>query len=155
MGRPAKAADTRSGHVTKEELAERKQIETELRGKSDKLIPPDWLNDGQREVFNFVIAEMQAIEVLGNLDVYALTHFAVAAERVTAIEKIMNERFAEASDAEMKDIVFARNSYVKDFWKGVSEFSLSPQARAKIGTIARAKEKEAEDPLRKVLAGGR
>ena len=153
MSRPAKAVKTLSGHITKDELAYREKIEQTLRGDADKLDPPEWLNDGQRAVFNFVIEEMAAVDILGNLDVYVLTQFAVATERINAIEQRMNERFEFASDMEMKDIVFARNSYVKDFWRAINELSLSPQARSKIGMITRSKKQEEADPLRRLLAG--
>ena len=45
----------------------------------------------------------------------------------------------------------ARTRYSNDFWKGCSEFCLSPQARAKIGSLAAQAAKTKEDPLLKVL----
>ena len=47
----------------------------------------------------------------------------------------------------------SKDKYTKDFFRCCNELSLSPQARAKIGSLAlQAKEKE-EDPLIKALKG--
>lgn len=151
MARPAKATKTLAGHATKEDIEERTAAEDALRGSADRLTPPDWLTDDQRAIFEFVVAEMKASDVLGNLDIYVLTQFAVATERMFSIEQTINADFLpEVMD---KELMYARNSYVKDFYRGANELSLSPQARAKIGTLSLAKKKEAEDPLRKLLAG--
>lgn len=151
MARPAKATKTLSGHATKDEVAEREEVENALRGDGDKLQPPEWLNDGQRQIFSFVIEEMEASGVLGNLDIYVLTQFAVATERMFSIERSINE--SDMAAGFDKETMFARNSYVKDFFRGANELSLSPQARAKIGTLNLAKKKEETDPLKKLLAG--
>ena len=151
MARPAKAAKTLSGHLTKEEMKIRETAEAELRGESDKIAPPDWLNDGQKQVFEFVVREMEASEILGNLDVFVLTQFAVVTERLFDLEQMVNENVR--TSVQNKDIIFARNSYVRDFWRGANELSLSPQARAKIGTLNLAKKDDEKDPLKNLLAG--
>jgi P27 family predicted phage terminase small subunit len=153
MGRPAKAAKTLSFHVTNDEKAARIAAENALRGKNDKITAPGWLNAGQRKVFNCVVEEMSGGGLLGNVDVYVLTAFAVATERVFALEKEINEQGGAACCN--KDLIFARNSYYKDFWRGANELSLSPQARAKIGTLNLAMMEAEKNPLKKVLAGKR
>lgn len=45
----------------------------------------------------------------------------------------------------------ARSRYQSDMWKGCSELCLSPQARAKIGSLAAQAVKQKEDPLLKLL----
>ena len=151
MARPAKAADTLDGHTPKDELDERKTAERELRGADDKIEPPDWFNDGQRAAFEFVIEEMSGSKILGNIDVFVLTAFAVAVERVYSLEQQINDM--DPSEAYGKDLIFARNSYIKDFWRGCNELSLSPQARAKIGTLSLARREAEQDPLKRLLAG--
>ena len=149
MARPAKAAQTLTGHITKAELEARSAVEDAARGGDDKIAAPEWLNDGQREVFGFVVKEFEASKILGNIDVYVLTQFAVATERMFAIEADINDR-PDAVKYD-KDLIFARNSYVKDFWRGASELSLSPQARAKIGTLNLLRNEEEKDPVKRVL----
>ena len=150
-GRPAKALKTQSGNLTKEEKEIRKAAEEGLRGQDDKIEPPDWLNEGQKTVFEFVVAEMEESRVLGNLDVFVLTQFAVATERMFDLEQMINEN--ARLNLQNKELIFARNSYIKDFWRGANELSLSHQARAKIGILNLAKKEEEKDPLKKILAG--
>jgi len=150
MARPAKATVTLVGHQTKDELAKRKEAEGALRGCAEKLKPPRWLNKGQRMVFKFVVDEMAASDVLGNLDVYVLTQFAVATERMFHLEREINEHPRLATD---KDRIFARNSYVKDFWRGANELSLSPQSRAKIGALNLSKMEDERDPMTRLISG--
>ena len=149
-GRPAKSVKLQSSHLTKEDAAARAEIEDALRGDGGALEPPGWLSEGQREVFGFVVAEMAAAEVLGNLDAYVLTQFAVATERLFDIERRINESPGMVQD---KDLIFARNSYVKDFWRGASELSLSPQARSKIGSLWQQRREKESDPLARLLEG--
>ncbi|MCL2045742.1 MAG: P27 family phage terminase small subunit [Oscillospiraceae bacterium] len=151
MGRPAKATAIQSANLTKLEKDTRKAAEDELRGQDDRIVPPDWLNEGQKTVFEFVVAEMEASRVLGNLDVFVLTQFAVVTERIFDLEQMINED--ARSNLQSKELIFARNSYIKDFWRGANELSLSPQARAKIGILNLAKKEEDKDPLKKILAG--
>ena len=40
MARPAKSARVKTGTITKEEEAQRLELEDKLRGKNDKLVPP-------------------------------------------------------------------------------------------------------------------
>jgi P27 family predicted phage terminase small subunit len=150
MARPAKSVKLRTGHVTKDEDRLRQETEDKLRGRDDRITAPSWLNEGQREIFDFVIAEMSESGILGNLDVYVLTQFAVATERMYSIEEQINEDEIRVCH---KDLIFARNSYVKDFWRGANELSLSPQARAKIGTINLSKKEDEKDQLKNLLAG--
>ena len=151
MARPAKALNTQSGNLTKGAKDVRKAAEEELRGSDDKIEPPDWLNVGQKNVFEFVVAEMAASKVLGNLDVFVLTQFAVATERMFDLEQMINEN--SRLNLQSKELIFARNSYIKDFWRGANELSLSPQARAKIGILNLAKKEEEKDQLKNLLAG--
>ena len=150
MGRPAKATKLLSGHITKDDAAARLAVEDELKGASDKIIAPDWLNEGQREVFSFVVAELEASGILGNVDIYVLSQFAVSTERLFDIEQDINDNPGRVYN---KDQIFARNSYEKSFWRGANELSLSPQARAKAGAIIREKAEEEKDPLKKLLVG--
>lgn len=46
-----------------------------------------------------------------------------------------------------------RAKYEGTLWRGCNELCLSPQARAKIGSIAMSKRKEEQDPLIAILGG--
>lgn len=147
-GRPAKPVDVNSKHLTNDEKAARKAAENALRGNADTLAPPEWLNARQREIFLYVVGEMEAGNVLGNVDVFVLTHFAVAVERLEAIEKSVNDDAGTLYD---KALMAAKTKYTDDFKTGLRELSLSPQARAKLGGMTAARQEQKKDPVLKLL----
>lgn len=149
-GRPAKAAAVSSGKIGKGAKETRLKAEAALRGDSDKLTPPDWFNDRQREVFRYVVSEMESGGVLGNVDIFILTQFSVAVERLEGIERSINE---DASLLNEKSLMTAKSKYTDDFKAGLRELSLSPQARAKLGGMAAAQKKEEADPVLSLING--
>lgn len=54
-----------------------------------------------------------------------------------------------------KEVLAAKDKYTKDFFRCCNELSLSPQSRAKLGNINLQVKQQQEDPLLKVLAGGK
>ena len=48
--------------------------------------------------------------------------------------------------------VYKRQKYQSDLWRGCNELCLSPQARAKIGSLAAQKQKKEKDPLLAALS---
>jgi phage terminase small subunit len=54
-----------------------------------------------------------------------------------------------------KMLMASKDKYTKDLFRTVNELSLSPQARAKLGNLNIQAQEAAEDPLLKVLSGGR
>jgi len=151
MARPTKATKTLAGNAKNDKKAVRQEVETVLKGSNDSIIAPGWLSDEQRSIFDMVVTELAASDILGNLDIYVLAAFAVATERVFYIEQAINA--LPDGNRMNKDLIYARNSYIKDFWRGANELSLSPQARAKIGNINYIKMENEKDPVLKLLAG--
>ena len=152
MGRPAKPAAVSSGKIGKEKRSARKKTEDELRGKSDKLSPPEWLNDRQKEVFAYIEKELAGGKIVGNVDAFVLTSFSIAVDRLEGIEKYIN---ANSNAMFEREVLQAKAKYTADFNTGIKELSLSPQARAKLGGINIVAEKEKEDPVVKLLNGSR
>lgn len=149
-GRPAKAAAVSSGKIGKERKSARAAAESALRGASDRLSPPAWLNDRQCEIFRYVVNETQAGGLLGNVDVFVLTQFAVAVERLEHIERAVNADTALLCD---KELMAAKTKYTDDLKTGLRELSLSPQARAKLGGMAAAQKQKEADPVLTLLQG--
>lgn len=148
MPRPAKSVTTMSKHLTEDEKRKRMEAEEKLRGQSDNVSPPDYLNDNQKEIFNHIVDELKASEILGNLDIYILTNLATAIDRLQEIETSINEDSNRLLD---KSLMSAKKNYTQDLITGIRELSLSPSSRAKIGNInLQAKEKE-NDPLLEAL----
>lgn len=140
-----------SKNLTKEEREIRLETEDKLKGRADKIRPPTWLNKEQKKIFKYIVKELEESEVLGNLDVYILTQCAVSIDRLQEIEKLIN---GDVEAIYSKSLMGAKDKYSKIFFRCCNELSLSPQSRAKLGTInLQAKERE-NDPLLNILAGG-
>lgn len=143
-GRPAKAINASSGAHTKEELKLRQETEDKLRGKTDSIQPFDYLSDDQKNIFNFLVKEMEASNILGNLDVYVLNNAAIAIDRLKTLEHQAN---IEPSVIFDKNFLSARKAYTDTFNKSCDSLCLSPTARAKIGSLTVQKTKADADPL--------
>lgn len=150
MGRPAKSVKTQSRHNTKSEEKERLETEEKLRGKSDKLKPSTYLSKSQKKVFKWIKAELEESGILSNLDVYILTQFSIAVDRLQNIEMKINDNFDLVFD---KELMSSKDKYTKDLYRCCNELCLSPQARAKIGSLNINAQKEKNDPLMQALKG--
>lgn len=148
MARPAKSVKVMSKNLTKEEREIRLRNERKLKGKADKIIPPNHLTENQKEIFNNIVHELEESGILGNLDIYILTTCSIALDRIQTIEQMINENPELMTD---RDLRLANDKYTKDFFRCCNELSLSPQSRAKFANINLKAEQEKEDPLLKVL----
>jgi len=149
MGRPCKSASLLARpHQTPEEVAERIESEKKLKGNDNQLNPPEYLNEAQKSIFNYIVEQLRTSGILGNLDIYILTTAAIAIGRLAEIENEINMDSSKLSD---KNLMATKEKYSKDFFRATTELSLSPQSRAKIGNINLASKLNSEDPLLKVL----
>lgn len=152
MARPTKSVKSMSKNLTKEEIQVREETEEKLRGGADNISPPTHLNARQKKLFNYIVNELEASGIVGNLDVYILGTCAIAIDRLQQIEKMINKDIEKLLD---KNLMSAKDKYTKDFFRCTNELSLSPQSRAKLGTINLQAKQQEEDQLLKVLSGGK
>ena len=152
MARPCKSAKVLTEcSQTKEEIYERVQKEDLIRGKADKLKPSMELTESQLYLFNFIVGELKASEILSNLDIFLLTKAAIAIDRLNYIESIVNKNPKALFN---KDIMSKKDSYDKDFYRCCNELCLSPQSRAKIANININTKNAEEDAVIKAIKGG-
>lgn len=149
MGRPSKSVDVISKNLTKEEHDARKQAEEKLKGGTDKIKPPAYLNKNARKIFKYIVDELKESGILTNLDIYVLSSCSVAIDRIQEAEKELNE------DIFNKDALRVKESYTKEFFRCCNELSLSPQSRAKLANINVNAEINKEDPILAILGGGK
>lgn len=149
MARPAKSVHLQNKHLTTEERDTREKVEAVLKGADDNIKPPSYLNKDQKAVFRFIVSQLSQSGILSNLDIYTLATCAVAIDRIKYIEKSINE---DTTLLMNKDMMASKEKYTKDYFRCCNELCLSPQARAKIGSLNLSV--KAEDPLEKVLGGG-
>jgi len=150
--RPAKPAIMLSDcSQTKEEIQNRVENEEKLKGNSDKINAPDYLDNNQVELFNYIKNELEASKLLSNLDVFILAKCAIAISRLQYIEKKVNDnpRLLLVQNPLMSN----KKNYDADFFRCCNELSLTPAARAKLGNINLLAEEEKDDPVTKALSG--
>jgi P27 family predicted phage terminase small subunit len=152
LARPTKSIVTKTGAMTKSEIRARQEQEEKLKGKANNILPSQYLNDHQKELFNYIVDELRTSGILSNLDVFALETCVIAIDRLQYIETAINNDLELLRD---KMLMASKDKYTKDLFRTVNELSLSPQARAKLGNINIQAQEAAEDPLLKVLSGGK
>lgn len=151
MGRPSKSAKVlHPCSQTQAEMKARIEAEDALRGDDRNIQPSDRLNANQKKIFKYIVGELEASKILGNLDTYFLEMGAIAIDRLQNIEKEINRDFANIYN---KELMNAKAKYTADFFKFCQEACLSPQSRAKMGIMSANKKLEEQDPLLKVLKG--
>lgn len=151
MARPCKSAKVLTEcSQTKEEIETRIEKEEMIRGKADKLGPSMELTESQLYLFNFIVDELKASDILSNLDTFLLTKAAIAIDRLHFIEGIVNKNPKALFN---KDVMSKKDSYDKDFYRCCNELCLSPQSRAKIANININTKNAEEDAVVKALRG--
>ena len=150
MARPCKNINLISKNLTNEEKQKRRENEEQLKGKTDNIIPPDYLNKNQVELFYYIKDELEESKLLCNLDAYILTICVIAIDRLQFIESRINSKPGLIMQ---KQLMSAKEKYTKDLYRCCSELSLSPQSRAKLASINLQAKQEHEDPILKILGG--
>lgn len=151
MARPSKSVNVISKNLTKEELEIRKNTESKLKGKADKLKPPSYLTSSQKKIFKYIVGELEASGILGNLDIPILVTVSRAIDRLNYIESAIDEDITLLYN---NQFMSTKDKYTKDLYRCCNELCLSPQARAKMGNIALEQSQQEQDPLLQILSGG-
>ena len=151
MARPCKSAKLLTEcSQTKEEIQSRIENEEKLKGKSDNITPPDYLNDNQVDLFNYITSELEESKLLSNLDIYILSKCVIAIDRLQMIESKINKNLGLLLQSQFMS---NKKNYDNDFFRCCNELSLSPQSRAKLGNINLMAQQDEEDPIKKALRG--
>ena len=148
MARPCKSVKLQSGDMTKAEYKARLENEEKLRGNTDKIIAPDYLNEHQTQLFDYLAKELKSI--LGNVDIYILSTCCIAIDRLQTIESVINENSELLFD---KVLLSTKDKYTKDLFRTCSELSLSPSSRSKLANLNLKEQQEEDDPLLALLRG--
>lgn len=151
MARPCKSAKVLTEcSQTKEEINTRIEKEQLIRGDADNIIPSMKLTESQQELFDFIVDELKASEILSNLDKFLLTKAAISIDRLHYIENMVNQKPRLLFN---KDVMSKKDSYDKDFYRCCNELCLSPQSRAKIANININTKNAEDDAVIKALRG--
>lgn len=148
MGRPAKSVSVSDGKIGKEKIEQRKAVEGKLQLKK-KPKAPDYVNKEIKKIFNMIVKWLVEVDIASETDVFVIENLAVCVYHLREINMMMQEDRDIYFDG---SIMSARSKFAAEMQRGCQELCLSPQARAKIGSLAVAN-KEETDPLMEILAG--
>lgn len=149
MARPCKSAAVQADRsMNKDECADRLKNEELLKGGTDNLSPPEYLTNSQKQIYNYIVDNLRASGILGNLDVYVLTECSISIDRMQEIEKRINKNPDYMTSP---PFLQAKDKYTKSFFRYCNELCLSPQARAKMANINVQAHQNEENPLLKLL----
>lgn len=148
MARPAKSVKTKSGVIPKAEENARRAAEDGIRGGDSRLIPPEWLTEAQKAIFTYIRDTLKESGILGDLDIYILTHTAVTIDCLRTLEKKTNGNPKLLLDTGAAQ---SREKYTRDFFRCCNELCLSPQSRAKIAINAANNVREDKKSLLDIL----
>ena len=98
----------------------------------------------RKKIFKYIVKNLGASGILGNLDIYVLTECSICIDRMQTIEKNLNEK-----DSLDPVLIGMKEKYTKAFFRYCNELCLSPQSRAKLANM-NLSEKE-ENPLLIIL----
>ena len=133
MARPSKSISVSTGKISKKEKENRLEMELALKGQDSLLKPGSNLNRRQKQIFKFIVEQLNDSKILGNLDIFVVNTTAICIERLETLEKLANKD----SDLILKSsFKYARDAYSRDFFRCCNELCLSPQARAKLSISA-------------------
>lgn len=161
MARPRKPAAVKAGKSeTKAHLEERKEIEKEIKGNSDKIYNiPEQLDDLGKEYYMFLIEELEASNILSNLDIPVLTQTADSLSKMEQADDIIKREGIIYSTYDRFDneipkehpAVGIKQKYLNQFRALSTQLGLSPSARASLSEMKIQAKKEDEDPVLKIL----
>ena len=151
MARPAKPIELQTRHNTKSDIAKRKQAQDRLKGNTAGMQPHFSLTDTQQEIFELLVDAYRKADVLGELDSYIIAEGAVVIDRLREIEHRINEN---PELMFLDNVRNTRKEYAANFFRICNELGLSPQSRAKLGSLVIKKDNDDNDQVLKIFSGG-
>lgn len=165
MARPRMPASVKQGKSeTKEQLAARQEMEERLLGSNgDVSTIPEHLNDLAKAYYKFLVDELEISELLSNLDIPVLEQTADSLSKIRECDHHLNleglvisrtDRYGHENQVE-NPYVKIKMAYLNQFRALANQLGLSPSSRAALAGRQMDAKIEAEDPLLKILNGGK
>lgn len=161
MARPRKPAAVKAGKSeTKAHLEKRQEIEEEIKGNADKIYNiPEQLDDLGKEYYMFLIEELEASNILSNLDIPVLTQTADSLSKMEQADDVIKREGIIYSTYDRFDneipkehpAVGIKQKYLNQFRALSTQLGLSPSARASLSEMKIQAKKEEEDPVLQIL----
>lgn len=163
MARPRKPASLKKGKSeTKEQLAERAEVEKDLMGNIDLLdTVPEYLDSLAQWYYKFLIKELEISDILSNLDIPLLEQTSDCLSKMRQCDDILNrdgliidvvDRYGSHTIKE-HPAVATKQKYLNQFRALSTQLGLSPSSRAQLAGMKVAQGEEQADELLKILKG--
>lgn len=146
MSRPAIPLASRTANINKSEIAIRESVESRTGGKISAT-PPKELPENQKRVWKWIVKTMTEAGFLGILDEMTLRE---ACDVIAGLSEV-NAKIQEVGRDD-RQLLAAKVAYNKMYIAVCGQLGLSPQARAKLGSLSVAAAKDKEDPLLEALS---
>ena len=132
--------DGNKNRKTKKEIEHRQAAEAALKPGSDKVNPPEWLCDSGKKIFDVLAAELMKINLVTNIDIYAMARWAHCYIKYQECAVKVNDEGVEASKPNSAGLMVSgphplmatMKQLNEQMTKIESEFGLSPASRAKL-----------------------
>jgi P27 family predicted phage terminase small subunit len=136
----AHVAEGNKSKLSKAQIEELKAAEDAIKPASDNIVKPDWLDKTASDMFDRIVIELTAVDLVTNVDVYAL---AIAADSYSQYVKAAKGVNREGQVLTHMNTLGAKNKvanprvgiaqkYATQFKSFCSEFGLSPAARSRL-----------------------
>ncbi|MDT8717614.1 phage terminase small subunit P27 family [Clostridium sp. 19966] len=127
-------------HLTKDEIEKRQDQEKQLEKlNSDRIRPPTWLGKVGKRIFKDIVKELEALNILVNVDVYGLAITSDAMDKYIRCtmalhtEMLKTKQTTKSGFTEVENpLVRTQLKYAEVFNKFSANFGLSPASRLKI-----------------------
>ena len=163
MARPRKNTNALEGAYTKEDMKERLEIEERLKGNSDSIVIPAFMQDDDVAVekFNQLTKELKESEIVSNVDTDLLAIYCDCWSKYVAATKMLYyQDMVEVQENKSGILTKVQNPYIKiqqsysdRLIKLSSLFGLSPADRSKIAHLNPSSKEEKVDPLMELIQG--
>jgi len=162
MGRPRLPAVLKQGKSeSKEYLGARALAEEQIKGGEDLVYDyiPDNLDELGVAYYKFIIKELKESGILANLDIPLLTQMADSLAQMDTLQEMIAKDGMLLYKTDRNGMTFpvensavnTRMKYQKIFQSISAQFGMSPSARAQITNMSMEVQREAEDPLMKLI----
>ncbi len=161
MSKGEKPVNLLNSHLTKKEIQERKEAEEKLKGNSDLVYipPPELKTKAEKELYLFLVKEMEASDILNNLDIQLIVQTVDSVIKMREANKLIKKygMITQKSDGTLSKnpAVTIYKEYSQIFYQCCLQLGLSPSSRAKLSINNIKKNEKETDALLKVLGGGK
>ena len=141
-------------HFTNEEKSRRLNAEERLRGNTDAIKPPTWLDTAAKKEFRRLAKELAALDIIQNTDIGGLaiacdaySKYIMATSAIT--ETTINTQLTKTDGGvTVKKVpLSAVDKYATIYRQYCSEYGLTPAARIKLAAVLSSDKQEDKSPM--------